>query len=66
VADLTNIFLSAEAVKRASQKEKLKGKLSVCICFDRSKPTVKIYDNASHIELTLQEIDALRDWLTTP
>ena len=65
MADLTNIFLSAEAVKRASQKEKLKGKLSVQVCFDRSKPTIKLYDNASHIELNMQEVDALRDWLTT-
>lgn len=50
--------------KRLGQKTKLAGSLSVKVSFDRTKPTLILYDNTSFIELKEREIEALKEYLT--
>lgn len=49
--------------KEAETKTRIKGNLKVQMCFDRSTPTLKLFDNTSFIEINTVEVEALRDYL---
>ena len=56
------IIKNHKSVELLKKRKKLVGKLSIQVCFDRSKPTVKLYDGVSTMELSLEEFQALRDY----
>ena len=43
-------------------RKKLKGRLDIQICFDRKKPTIKLFDGISNIELSIDEFEALQKY----
>jgi hypothetical protein len=49
--------------QKLATKTHLVGKLHVQVCFDRSKPTLKVFDNTSFVELNGDEIEALKEFL---
>lgn len=54
-----------EQMQKAETKTKIGPTLSIQVSFDRSNPTVKLFDNASNIELREKDCEALLKWLTT-
>ena len=56
------VIKNHKSVELLKKRKKLAGKLSIQVCFDRSKPTVKLYDGVSTMELTLEEFQAIKDY----
>ena len=51
-------------LEQLKKKRKLFGNLYIQHCFDRKRPTIKIYDSTSHIELNEDEIKNLLAYLS--
>jgi hypothetical protein len=56
------IIKNHKTVEKLKIRRKIEGKLSIQVCFDRAKPTVKLYDGVSNIELTIGELEALQKY----
>ena len=56
------IIENYEDIEDLKKRKKLKGKLDIQICFDRKRPTIKLYDGVSTIELTLEELESLQKY----
>ena len=63
---LSDFDILNKKIQQATTIKKLAGKLSIRVCFDRKKPTVKLYDNTSSVELNSVELAALVEWLSSP
>ena len=56
------IIENYEDIEDLKKRKKLKGKLDIQICFDRKRPTIKLFDGIASIELTLEAFDALQKY----
>jgi hypothetical protein len=56
------IIENHEDLKDLRKRKNLKGKLDIQVCFDRKRPTIKLFDGISSIELSIAELDALQNY----
>ena len=56
------IIENYEDIEDLKKRKSLKGRLDVQICFDRKRPTIKLFDGISSIELNIEEFDALQKY----
>jgi len=56
------IIHNHEDLKDLKKRKNLKGKLDIQISFDRKKPTIKLFDGISSIELSISELEALQNY----
>lgn len=49
-------------IEKLKSKQKIFGKLSIQICFDRKDPSFKLYDGISSIEISEKEFAELKNY----